>query len=155
MGIEPTSQAWELAEMATYGSSPFGPICPQVKERYWLRSGELVHGANMIVMPQLGVRISWRERCEPGPRHFLVFLCLYVRIRLGRLNFFVGSNPVPSHKCAFNWCPILSRTKTRNVPYALFTTSSRVVPNSLRIAAAALRPGTPVTEPPGGVHAPV
>jgi hypothetical protein len=105
MGIEPTSQAWELAEMATYGSSPFGPICPQVKERCWLRSGELVHGANMIVMPQLGVRISWRERCEPGPRHFLVFLCLYVRIRLGRLNFFVGSNPVPQPQVCFQLVP--------------------------------------------------
>jgi hypothetical protein len=28
-----------------------------------------VHGAKMYVMPQLGVRISWRERCKPGPRH--------------------------------------------------------------------------------------
>ena len=39
------------------------------KERYWLRNRELVHGAKMYVMPQLGVRISWRERCKPGPRH--------------------------------------------------------------------------------------
>jgi hypothetical protein len=34
-----------------------------------LRNRELVHGAKMYVMPQLGVRISWRERCKPGPRH--------------------------------------------------------------------------------------
>jgi hypothetical protein len=39
------------------------------KERYWLRNRELVHGAKMYVMPQLGVRISWRERCKPGLRH--------------------------------------------------------------------------------------
>jgi hypothetical protein len=39
------------------------------KERYWLRNRELVHGAKMYSMPQLGVRISWRERCKPGPRH--------------------------------------------------------------------------------------
>ena len=39
------------------------------KERYWLRNRELVHGVKMYVMPQLGVRISWRERCKPGPRH--------------------------------------------------------------------------------------
>ena len=39
------------------------------KERYWLRNRKLVHGANMYVMPQLGGRISWRERCKPGPRH--------------------------------------------------------------------------------------
>lgn len=37
------------------------------KERYWLRNRELVHGAKMYVMPQLGVRISWRERCKPAP----------------------------------------------------------------------------------------
>ena len=29
----------------------------------------LAHGAKMYVMPQLGVRISWRERCKPGPWH--------------------------------------------------------------------------------------
>ena len=39
------------------------------KERYWLQNRELVHGAKMYVMPQLGVRISWRERCKSGPRH--------------------------------------------------------------------------------------
>jgi hypothetical protein len=50
------------------------------KERYWLRNRELIHGAKMYVMPQLGVRISWRERCKPGPRHqdllFLRHTCL-------------------------------------------------------------------------------
>ena len=40
------------------------------KERYWLRNSELVHGAKMYVMPQLGVRISLRERCKPGPGTF-------------------------------------------------------------------------------------
>jgi len=34
-------------------------------------------------------------------------------------------------------------------------TSSMLVPKSLSTAAAVLRPGTPVMEPPGGVHAPV
>lgn len=34
-------------------------------------------------------------------------------------------------------------------------TSSRLVPKSFSITAAALRPGVPVTEPPGAVHAPV
>src|ERR1700730_9293596 len=34
-------------------------------------------------------------------------------------------------------------------------TSSRLLPKSLRITAAALRPGMPVTAPPGAVHAPV
>src|SRR5260370_21501460 len=29
-----------------------------------------------------------------APRHFLLFLCLYLRIRLGRLNLVVGSNSV-------------------------------------------------------------
>src|SRR5882672_2208658 len=33
-------------------------------------------------------------RSMPGPRHFLHFLCLYLRIRLGRLNLVVGSNSV-------------------------------------------------------------
>jgi hypothetical protein len=44
------------------------------KERYWLRNRELVHGAKMYVMPQLGVRISWRERRKPGPRHQILLL---------------------------------------------------------------------------------
>lgn len=39
--------------------------------------------------------------------------------------------------------------------HAFFTTSSMLVPNSFSIAAAALRPGKPVIEPPGAVHAPV
>jgi hypothetical protein len=43
------------------------------KERYWLRNRALVHGAKMYVMPQLGVRISWRERCKPDPRHQVFF----------------------------------------------------------------------------------
>jgi len=37
----------------------------------------------------------------------------------------------------------------------LLPTSSMLVPRSLKMAAAALRPGKPVMEPPGGVHAPV
>ena len=37
----------------------------------------------------------------------------------------------------------------------LLPTSSMLVPKSLNIAAAAFRPGKPVMEPPGGVHAPV
>jgi len=37
----------------------------------------------------------------------------------------------------------------------LLPTSSMLVPKSLNIAAAALRPGKPVIEPPGGVQAPV
>jgi hypothetical protein len=37
----------------------------------------------------------------------------------------------------------------------LATTSSRLVPKSLRITVAAFRPGIPVTAPPGAVQAPV
>jgi len=37
----------------------------------------------------------------------------------------------------------------------LFTTSSMLVPKSLRMTVAAFRPGPPVTEPPGCVVAPV
>ena len=37
----------------------------------------------------------------------------------------------------------------------LFTTSSMLVPKSLRMTAAAFRPGPPVTDPPGCVVAPV
>ena len=37
----------------------------------------------------------------------------------------------------------------------LATTSSRLVPKSFKITVAAFRPGIPVTEPPGAVHAPV
>src|SRR5215469_14803702 len=42
-----------------------------------------------------------------------------------------------------------------DLPVFLPTTSSRLVPRSLSIAIAALRPGWPVTEPPGAVHPPV
>jgi hypothetical protein len=69
MGIEPTSEAWELSETATYAPVSVRTNMSIRKERYWLRNRELVHGAKMYVMPQLGVRISWRERCKPGPRH--------------------------------------------------------------------------------------
>jgi hypothetical protein len=69
MGIEPTSEAWELSETATYAPVSVRTNMSIRKERYWLRSSELAHGAKMYVMPQLGVRISWRERCKPGPRH--------------------------------------------------------------------------------------
>jgi len=62
MGIEPTSEAWELSETATYASVSVRTNMSIRKERYWLRNRELVHGAKMYVMPQLGVRISW-------PRH--------------------------------------------------------------------------------------
>jgi len=75
MGIEATSEAWELSETATYAPVPVRTNMSIRKERYWLRNRELVHGAKMYVMPQLGVRISWRERCKPGPRHqALIFL---------------------------------------------------------------------------------
>ncbi len=59
------------------------------KERYWLRNRELVHGAKMYVMPQLGVRISWRERCKPGPRHQFCFSWLRLSLAktLGVLSF--------------------------------------------------------------------
>jgi len=69
MGIEPTSEAWELSETATYAPVSVRTNMSIRKERYWLRNRELVHGTKMYVMPQLGVRISWRERCKPGPRH--------------------------------------------------------------------------------------
>jgi hypothetical protein len=69
MGIEPTSEAWELSETATSAPVSVRTNMPIRKERYWLRNRELVHGAKMYVMPQLGVRISWRERRKPGPRH--------------------------------------------------------------------------------------
>jgi hypothetical protein len=69
MGIEPTSEAWELSETATYTPVSVRTNMSIRKERYWLGNRELVHGAKMYVMPQLGVRISWRERCKPGPRH--------------------------------------------------------------------------------------
>jgi hypothetical protein len=69
MGIEPTSEAWVLSETATYAPVSVRTNMSVRKERYWLRNSELVHGAKMHVMPQLGVRISWRERCKPGPRH--------------------------------------------------------------------------------------
>jgi hypothetical protein len=69
MGIEPTSEAWELSETATYAPVSVRTNMSIRKERYWLRNRELVHGGKMYVMPQLGVRISWRERCKPGPRH--------------------------------------------------------------------------------------
>src|ERR1700692_3209670 len=67
MGIEPTSEAWVLSETATYAAVSVRSNMSIRKERYWLRNRELVHGAKMYVMPQLGVRISWRERCKPGP----------------------------------------------------------------------------------------
>ena len=73
MGIEPTSEAWELSETATYAPVSVRTNMSIRKERYWLRNRELVHGAKMYVMPQLGVRISWRERCTPGPRHQICF----------------------------------------------------------------------------------
>jgi transposase-like protein len=59
---------------------------------------QLKHGR---IFPQ---QLSREVFCS-GPRHFLVFLCLYVRIRLGRLNFFVGSNPVPQPQVCFQLVP--------------------------------------------------
>jgi hypothetical protein len=73
MGIEPTSEAWELSETSTYAPVSVRTNMSIRKERYWLRNRELVHGAKMYVMPQLGVRISWRDRCKPGPRHQFCF----------------------------------------------------------------------------------
>jgi len=118
MGIEPTSEAWELSETGTYAPISVRTNMSIRKERYWLRNRELVHGAKMYVMPQLGVRISWRERCKPGPRHFLLFLCLHWRIRLGRT---AGSNPAATTKLstlAINeatvyWSPIKGPPSTR------------------------------------------
>jgi hypothetical protein len=52
----------------------------------WLRNRELVHGAKMYVMPQLGVRISWRERCKPGPRHQICFSRYNYRFYLSSHN---------------------------------------------------------------------
>jgi hypothetical protein len=76
MGIEPTSEAWELSETATYAPVSVRTNMSIRKERYWLRNRELVHGAKMYVMPQLGVRISLRERCKPGLRHQFCFSSL-------------------------------------------------------------------------------
>jgi hypothetical protein len=66
---------------------------PLRKERYWLRNRELVHGGKMYVMPQLGVRISWRERCKPGPRRQFLFLAKCSRIiPAEQVELCVGSN---------------------------------------------------------------
>ncbi len=69
MGIEPTAEAWELSEMATYAPLSVRTNMSIDKRALLAAGGELVHGAEMNVMLQLGVRISWRERCKPGPRH--------------------------------------------------------------------------------------
>jgi hypothetical protein len=69
------------------------------KERYWLRNRELVHGAKMYVMPQLGVRISWRERCKPGLRHQFCFSSPSPLVFLpSDLNLCVGSNQAVATK---------------------------------------------------------
>jgi hypothetical protein len=99
MGIEPTSEAWELSETATYAPVSVRTNMSIRKERYWLRNRELVHGAKMYVMPQLGVRISWRERCKPGPpgpRHQnSLFIrsarCVTQKIIADRLHLTFGS----------------------------------------------------------------
>jgi hypothetical protein len=69
MGIEPTAEAWELSEMAIYAPLSVRTNMSTDKRALLAAGGELVHGAEMNVMLQLGVRISWRERCKPGPRH--------------------------------------------------------------------------------------
>jgi hypothetical protein len=52
-----------------------------------------VLGAKMYVMPQLGVRISWRERCKPGLRHQSCFSWLSPLALFAprNLSLFVGS----------------------------------------------------------------
>jgi hypothetical protein len=50
MGIEPTSEAWELSETATYAPVSVRTNMSIRKERYWVRNRELVHGAKMYVM---------------------------------------------------------------------------------------------------------
>jgi len=49
------------------------------KERYWLRNRELAHGAKMYVMPQLEVRISWREWCNRAPDSYCRLSNLYTK----------------------------------------------------------------------------
>jgi hypothetical protein len=99
MGIEPTSEAWELSETATYAPVSVRTNMSIRKERYWLRNRELVHGAKMYVMPQLGVRISWREQCKPGPRHQdLLFVLRLLPFPLHQVNCYVGSNQAAATK---------------------------------------------------------
>jgi hypothetical protein len=59
----------------------FGPILSSGTARSWL--------------------VAVAEPCMPVPRHFLLFFSLYCRIRLGRLNLVVGSNPAAATKFSF------------------------------------------------------
>lgn len=52
-------------------------------------------------------------------------------------------------------CERQTQYQTTDLPHDLLPTASMLVPQSFRIAAAALRPGNPVIDPPGGVQAPV
>ena len=68
MGIEPTSEAWELSEMAIYAPLSVQTNMSTGKRALLAAERRLVHGTKMNVMPQLVVRISWRKRCKPDPR---------------------------------------------------------------------------------------
>ena len=97
VGIEPTAEAWELSETATYAPVSVRTNMSIRKERYWLRNRALVHGAKMYVMPQLGVRISWRERCKPGPRHQVFFPPSQLSLLREQLEFEARSFLTTSH----------------------------------------------------------
>jgi hypothetical protein len=115
LGIGPTSEAWELSETATYAPVSVRTNMSIRKERYWLlRNRELVHGAKMYVMPQLGVRISWRERCKPGPRHqFCFFFAAAIPFRPSRLNLYLGSNLASATRTKFFQRPCFSKLRVK------------------------------------------
>ena len=68
--------------------SLLGPICPYAKSAIGCETENSYMAAKMYVMPQLGMRISWRERCKPTPgtRICLLFPGPYPSYQLSELE---------------------------------------------------------------------
>jgi hypothetical protein len=88
------------------GSNPQDDLALSSSDRRLLPTRQFIKCmyTNEIPCEERGVQILTQQvrvgilvmdlGCYSGPRHFLLFLCLYLRIRLGRLNLVVGSNSV-------------------------------------------------------------